>query len=424
MPGWSRRARSLHCAFVDSGPSLLGRELETRRIGTLLSHARNGRGSAVLISGEPGIGKTTLLDATTRDVADVRLLRVDGFEAESNMPFAAMQRLVTPLRDLLPTLPQRHRQALLIAAGDLQGTPPDRYLVGLGVLGLLAAASDAQPVVCAIDDAHLLDSESLDVLTFVGRRIEAEAVVLVFAARPSEQLEGRMAGIERLPLAGLPLRSALELLTSSLDDTLDPAIAAQVVAATGGNPLALVDLAGELSVKQMMESSLVDVPFPVGQHLEAFYIRRVRQLPDEVQQWLLVAAADTSGNVELITDAADRLGLARSVADQAEQSDLVDVGNTVVFRHPLVSSAAYNAARGHQRREVHRALAAAADELGMVEFEAWHAAKATLGTDAEVARRLEWVADLSGQRPTTEHRSSTRTGVPTAHRSCSATGGP
>ncbi|HVK43537.1 MAG TPA: helix-turn-helix transcriptional regulator, partial [Micropruina sp.] len=194
--------------------------------------------------------------------------------------------------------------------------------------------------------------------------------------------------------------SAVQLLLSSVGEPLDLAIAAQVVAATGGNPLALVDLAGELSVKQLMESSLADEPFPVGQHLEAFYVRRVRLLTDDLQLWLLIAAADSTGNVELIQDAADRLGLSEAMVDQAEAAGLIDVRGSasVVFRHPLVSSAAYNAAQGHQRRRVHRALATAAEKLGMIELEAWHSAKATLGTDPQVAQRLERVADLAGKR--------------------------
>lgn len=376
------------------------------RIGVLVGNARNGRGGAVLVSGEPGIGKTTLLDATASAPDGADVLRVDGYEAESTMPFAALQRLVSPLRDRLAQLPERHRLALEVAAGAVEGPAPDRYLVGLGILGLLAAASDARPLVCAVDDAHLLDPESLDVLAFVGRRLQAESVALVLAARPSEHTDARTAGIERLPLEGLALTPALELLLASVGEPIDPAIASQVVVATGGNPLALVDLAGELSVRQMTEASLADAPFPVGQHLEAFYIRRVRGLPEDVQQWLLVAAADTSGNVDLIHDATTLLGLDPSVADAAEASDLVDVGATVAFRHPLVGSAAYNAARGHQRRQVHRALAEAADALGMVELEAWHAAKATLGTDADVAKRLERVADLSGERGGLSSRAS------------------
>jgi DNA-binding CsgD family transcriptional regulator len=385
---------------------MLGREQEERRIASLLGNARNGRGGALIVSGEPGIGKTTLLAVTTTAPTGMSSLRVDGFEAESNMPFAALQRLSTPLRAWLPALPERHRQAIEVAAGDREGPPPDRYLVGLAILGLLAAAAEVEPVLCVVDDAHLLDPESLDVLAFVGRRLEAEAVALVFAARPGERIDARVAGIERIELGGLALDPALDLLLSSVGEPLDRAIAAQVVMATGGNPLALVDLAGELSVRQMIESSLTDAPFPVGQHLEAHYVRQVRSLPDDVQLWLLVAAADTSGNVDLIRDAADRLGLASGVADAAERSELVDIGSSVTFRHPLVGSAAYNAARGHQRRQVHRALAVAAEDLGMVELEAWHSARATLGTDPDVAKRLERVADLGGRRGGLSSRAS------------------
>ena len=351
-----------------------------------------------MISGDPGIGKTTLLGAGTAS-GFAHLLRVDGYEAESTMPFAALQRLTIPLAGGLHHLPDRQRQALQVAVGVAEGPAPDRYLVGLGVLGLLAAsAGEGRPLACAVDDAHLLDAESLDVLAFVARRLEAEAVVLVFATRPGEHIEARMAGIERLHLEGLARQPALALLMSSVGEPLDPAVAAQVVTATGGNPLALVDLADELSAREMTESSLADEPFPVGRHLEAFYVRQVRRLPEDLQQWLLVAAADSTGNTDLIRNAVDGLGLDRALADRAEKAGLMDVGDFVAFRHPLVASAAYNAAHGHQRRAVHRALAAAAEALGAVELEAWHSAKATVGTDAAVAGRLERVADLAGQR--------------------------
>ena len=168
---------------MEAAAHLLGRAEEQRRIAAVVSAARNGLGGALLLEGEPGIGKTALLEAATAERAGVRLLRADGFEAESTLPYAALQRLMIPLRDYLPALPERHQQALRVAAGVAAGPPPDRFLVGLGVLGLLAAAGEDTPVVCAVDDAHLLDSESLDALALVARRLGAESAALVLASR-------------------------------------------------------------------------------------------------------------------------------------------------------------------------------------------------------------------------------------------------
>lgn len=383
---------------MESAGRLLGRAAEQQQVHALLGHARNGRGGALFLTGEPGIGKTTLLDATTSDPVGMRLLRVDGFEAESTIPFAGIQRLAIPLRAHLAALPERHQQALRVAAGVADGVPPDRFLVGLGVLGLLAAAGEVEPIVCVVDDAHLLDPESLDVLTFVARRLEAESVALLFAARDAPDRDTHMAGVPVLRLAGLESEWAVRLLMASLPESIDPAAAAQIVAATGGNPLALVDLAGELSVRRLTESSLADEPLPIGHHLEALYLRRIRHLAPDLQLWLLIAAADSTGNLDLIQAAGQALGLPGDPVDEAEATGLVELGNTIRFRHPLVRSAAYNAAQGAQRRRAHRALGIAADRLGLVELEAWHAAKATLGTDLAVADRLEGVADLAGQR--------------------------
>jgi DNA-binding CsgD family transcriptional regulator len=376
---------------------LLGRDPEQRQIHALLGNARNGRGGALLIAGEPGIGKTALLDATTSQTPGVRHLRVDGYESESMIPFAAIHRLVIPLREHLSFLSERHQEALGVAAGA-EGPAPDRYLVGLGVLGLIAAAGESMPVVCAVDDAHLLDSESLDVLAFVARRLEAESVAMVFAGRETPSLTAQTAGVEMLHLSGLSSDAAVRLLMSSLPEVIDPAAAAQIAVATGGNPLALIDLAGELTARELAETGFSDEPIPVGANLETFYLRQVRHLAPDVQQWLLVAAADSTGNLDLIDRAAQVLGLPGRPADAAEAAALVELAATVRFRHPLVRSAAYNAAHGPQRRQVHAALSAAADQLDLLELEAWHAAKATLGTDPAVADRLERVADLAGRR--------------------------
>ncbi|GII54410.1 transcriptional regulator [Planotetraspora thailandica] len=377
---------------------LLGRDDERRQLGLLLGNARNGRGGSLLITGEPGIGKTALLEAATAAAAGLSMLRLDGFESEMTLPFAGIQRLTIPLSEHLPALPERQRQAIEVASGVAEGPPPDRFLVGLGVLGLLAAAAAETPVVCAVDDAHLLDQESLDVMAFVARRLAVEPVAMLFAARHEEGVSTRMGGVPELALGGLDQESATALLSRSLAAPVDPASAAAIARATGGNPLALIDLAEGLSAQELGGLGLGTDPIPVGPRLEAHYVRRVRQTDTPVQQWVLLAAADTTGNVDFIGSAARTMGLGEDVVDQVETAGLVELRGTVRFRHPLVRSAVYNAASGADRRRAHRALAGAADRHGMVELEAWHSAKATLGTDVHVADRLEHTADLAARR--------------------------
>ncbi|MDG4815030.1 LuxR family transcriptional regulator [Micromonospora sp. WMMD956] len=378
---------------------LLGRDDELRRVDALLAAARDGRGGGLVVSGEPGIGKTALLEATAAAAEGFRLLRLDGYEAESGIPFAGVHRLTIPLREHVMVLPQRQQQALQVATGLADGPPPDRYLVGLGVLGLLTAAVvSTSPVVCVVDDAHLLDAESLDVLAFVTRRLVADRVAFVFAARDEPPVAERLAGLPVLRLLGLATGPAVQLLTSVLREPIDPATAARVAAATGGNPLALIDLADELSVRDLTRSSVDAEPIPVGGRLEAFYLRQVRRTAPQQQLWLLIAAAESTGNVDLVQAAARRLGLAGTWGDEPELRGLVEVGTSLRFRHALVPSATYNGAAGADRRRVHEALSDAAGALGLVELAAWHAAKATIGTDAHVADRLEQVAELAGRR--------------------------
>lgn len=382
---------------MGGGARLLGRDAEQRQVGTLLTAARNGRGGSLLLLGEPGIGKSTLL-GTTADARGMHHLRVTGYEAESTIPFAALYRLMLPLREHFSRLSDTHQQALRVAAGSAQGPPPDRFLIGMGVLALVAAASEAAPVVLSVDDAHHLDAESMEALSFVARRLEAESAALLFAGREEPRLTDRAAGIPVLRLPGLPADDAVTLLQSALPEPIDPAAAAQIATATGCNPLALLDLATELDARRLTESSLADEPIPVGHTLEALYLRRVRHLTPDLQQWLLVAAADSTGNPDLIRTAAKALGVSDVVGEGAELAGLVTLGSAVDFRHPLVRSAVYNAAPGPERRNAHRALSQAAVDLALVELAAWHAAKATLGTDPDVADRLERVADLAGAR--------------------------
>nr|WP_062336601.1 LuxR family transcriptional regulator [Herbidospora sakaeratensis] len=379
---------------------LLGRDDEQRRLHQLLTSARNGRGGSLLVTGEPGIGKTALLESAAAGPTGMTLFRLDGFESEMALPFAAVHRLTIPLSEHFPSLSERHREAIRVASGLAEGPPPDRFLVGLGVLGLFAAAAATNPVICAVDDAHLLDQESLDVMAFVARRIAVEPVALLFAARDEQGVTARLAGMPELPLRGLTQEPATALLLRSLSAPIDPASAAAIAQATGGNPLALIDLAEQARDLTGLGLSAT-TPMPVGRRLEAYYADQVAKTDPEVRQWALLAAADTTSNLGLIDSAARTLGLGEDVADRADAAGLIELRelrDTVRFRHPLVRSAVYNAAPSAGRRRAHRALARAADNLGMVEQEAWHSAKATLGIDATVADRLEHSADLAARR--------------------------
>ncbi|MBM7830343.1 DNA-binding CsgD family transcriptional regulator [Agromyces cerinus] len=385
-------------------PSLLGRGEELERLAVLVSSARNGHGSALLLRGEAGIGKTTLLEAAMHDLAGVRVVRSDGFEAESAMPYAMLQRLGTPFTHLVPALPRRQASALRIAAGVDEGPPPDRYLVGLGMLSLLAAAAEREPVVCVVDDAHLSDPESLEVLAFVARRLKAEAVAIVLSARPDPRVDRAVAGIASLELGGLDPQTAVQVLNRSATDQVDPYLAMRFAEETGGNPLALTDLAREFTAQQLTDSSLGLGPVPIGQRLESTYLRAVEALPADTRRWLGIVAAESTGDPALIDDAARRLAVSADASGAAESAGLATSRDRVRFRHPLVRAAVYNAMTATERRRVHEALESVAGARGRPDLAVWHAAEATLGIDDDVADRLELAADAAGGRGGTVSR--------------------
>lgn len=303
------------------------------------------------------MGKSALLDAAVGRANGVRVVRSDGFEAESAMPYAAVQRLGVPFAEHLDALPPRQVSALRIAAGLDDGDPPDRYLVGLGLLSLLAAAGESEPIACVVDDAHLIDSESLEVLAFVARRLEAESVVVIMTARPDERTHLATAGVPAFELAGLEPVAAVQLLNRSVRGTVDPLLATLIADETGGNPLALIDLGREFTAEELTESTVMRTPVPVGVQLEAHYLRQVEAIPGDTQLWLLVAAAESTGDRILIEEAAERLGLPTDAAAEAEHARLVSVHHTVAFRHPLVRSAVYNGMPASDRRRAHETLA-------------------------------------------------------------------
>ncbi|TQJ31477.1 AAA family ATPase [Microbacterium sp. SLBN-146] len=378
--------------------ALLGRGSELDTLRSLFAAARNSAGGTLLVQGDAGVGKTTLLEAALEDVAGMRVMRITGFAAESSLAFSALQRLGRPLSSYTGSIPEAQQTALGVASGLAIGAPPQRALVGLASLSLLAAAGDDIPTICVVDDTHLLDRESLDVMGFVARRLSAEAVAVVFATRPDEEVSRALAGVPRLELAGLDAESGATLLRESVDGELDPSIVAEFVNLSGGNPLALRELGSEWTAEELTAAAIAHSPTPIGRQLEAHYTERVRSLPEHTRLWLLVAAAESTGDASVVRSAATALGLDDAASATAERAGLVSVHDSVRFRHPLVQASVYNSAADPDRRRVHGALRAETAARGQRELAAWHAAAASSGLSAEVSEELAAVADLVAAR--------------------------
>lgn len=379
-------------------PPFVGRTQERERLRALLARARNGIGGSVVIRGDPGIGKTTLLEAAVADASALRVLRITGYEVESALAYGALQRLCRPLASYVPELPARQREALGVAAGLLDGRPPERNLVGLATLSLLSRAADDSPLVCLVDDAHQLDPESLGVLGFVSRRLSAESLALVFAGRDDDVLAASLAGVPELRLGGLSPPAASQLLHHWVAGDLDGVIADEIVTRTGGNPLALRDLSNGWTAHELTTAALHGSPIPIGPKLEAHYSDLVGSLSTDARLWLLIAAAESAGDPQVVHEVAGAIGLAETASAEVENRRLAEIREVVRFRHPLIRSAVYSGAADYDRRRVHAALHTATLRAGNREFAAWHAAAACAGPDAEVAAELVRLADDAGAR--------------------------
>ena len=373
-------------AFVD-------RSAEREALRGLLARAADGYSGALVLRGEVGVGKTALLNETVAAAAaaGMQTIRLTGVEPETHLSYAGLHRFLLPFADHLERLPAPQREALRSTFGLVAGPPADRFLVALAVLTLLAEAASEAPLVCVVDDVQWLDPESAVVLGFVARRLYAERVMLLFAVRaPAGDLPA-LAGLPEMSIAGLDEGAALELLASLVPGPLSPAVGARVVAETGGNPLALVEVARELSPGQLAGVELLPEPLPVGGSLEEAFGRRVRRLPAEARLLLAVAAAEPVGSQALVWRAAGQLGIDPDAAASADLGGLAAIGSQVEFRHPLIRSVVYQTMPLRQRRLIHRALAAAGDgsEPDRV---AWHLGMAAAGPDEAVAARLEQAA--------------------------------
>jgi DNA-binding CsgD family transcriptional regulator len=378
-------------------PELTARHAERAAFDRLIEAVRGGQSRALVVRGDPGVGKTVLLDylAAGAAAAGCRVARAAGMQTEMTLAFAGLHQLCAPMLDRLTRLPDPQSGALRTAFGLAAGPPPDRFLVGLAVLGLLSDVAAERPLLCVVDDEQWLDRASAQALGFAARRLGADPVGLVFAARqPGEELTG----LPELPVEGLRDDDARALLESALPGPLDARVRDLIVAETQGNPLALLELPRGLTPAELAGGFGLPRSAPLPGRIEGSFRRQLEALPEQTRRLLLLAAAEPYGDLSLVWRAAERLGLDAAAASPALEAGLVEFGARVVFRHPLLRSAAYRAASIQDRQQVHRILAEVTDPVDEPDRRAWHRAKAAPGPDEEVAAELERSADRAQAR--------------------------
>ncbi|HYX58957.1 MAG TPA: AAA family ATPase, partial [Streptosporangiaceae bacterium] len=363
----------------------MDRRDERDTLDRLVGAVRTGESQVLVLCGEPGVGKTALLDYVSSQAAGCRLARAVGVQSEMELAFAGLHQLCAPMLDRLEALPAPQREALRTSFGISTGPAPDRFVLGLAVLSLLSEAAGQRPLLCLVDDTQWLDRASAQVLGFVARRLAAEPVALIFAARvPGEEL----AGLPELPVAGLRKEDAQALLDSALAGSLDARVRDQIIAETRGNPLALLELPRGLSPAELAGGFGLPGAVSLPGRIEKSFRRQLDALPAQTRRLLLLSAADPSGDPALVRRAAGQLGIQIPAAEPAAEAGLAEFTPRVRFRHPLVRSAAYRLAPLTERQQAHAALADATDP-GDPDRRAWHRAQAAPGPDEEVAAELE-----------------------------------
>jgi DNA-binding CsgD family transcriptional regulator len=374
---------------------LTGRGAERGMLDQFVEAIRAGESRALVLSGEAGVGKTALLEYLVERAADCRVLRATGVQSEMELAFSALHQLCSPILDHLDGLPAPQHAALQTAFGVSSGAPPDKFLVGLAVLNLLSDVAERQPLVCVVDDEQWLDRASAQVLGFVARRLAAESVGLLFAARvPSDDLTG----VCELEVAGLETADARALLDSALAGPLDSGVRDLILNETRGNPLALLELSRGVKPDRLAGGFGLLGAVQLSEQVEESFRRRIEVLPEQTRWLLLVAASDPIGDPALVWRAAERLGIDGEAGAAAQSAGLVDFGTRVRFRHPLVRSVIYRSASLEDRHSAHRALAEVTDPGQDPDRRAWHRAHAAPGPDEDVAAELERSADRAQAR--------------------------
>jgi DNA-binding CsgD family transcriptional regulator len=376
---------------------LLGRREEQRRLAALLHGAREGRAGVLVLRGEAGIGKSALLSDLAKNADDFCICRAGGVESEMELAYAGLQQLCGPLTGHNVELTTLHRNVLDQVFGLTEGAPPERFLVGIAALDLVATAAKKQPIVWLVDDAQWIDQASMQAIGFVGRRLLAERIVILIATRDVSD-ENELAGLPELRIGGLNTDDAGRLFDSVVSGPTDPLVRDRIFSETRGNPLALLELPRAWTTAELVEGLSESAGIPLTGRLESAFAKRLRELPPDTQTLLALAAAEPKGDPALLWSAAQRLGLDWSAAAPAERAGLLEVGHGVYFRHPLVRAAAYRCAPLEKRLEVHRTLAEVADPIHDADRRAWHWACSTVGHDEKIAAELERTAGRARAR--------------------------
>ncbi|QVI24868.1 AAA family ATPase [Nocardia tengchongensis] len=371
--------------------TLRGRRNECAPLDRLLADVRSGSSRVLVLRGEAGIGKTALIEYLVGNAADCQITRAAGVESQMELAFAGLHQLCAPFMDHLDRLPPPQREALSVAFGLSSGGVPDRFLVGLAVLSLLAEAAETQPLLCVVDDTQWLDRVSAQTLAFVARRVLAERVAFVFAERTpvADPERDPLTGLPELQLRGLPDKDARALLVSAIPGRVDSDVIDRIVAEARGNPLALLELPQGLTSAQLAGGYARPDLRPVVTQIEHSFLQRIEALSTAARRVLLTAAAEPLGDMALLRRAVERLDLGADAMAAAEKTGLIEFEAQVRFRHPLVRSAAYRAADPGDRRAAHRALAEETDPALDPDRRAWHRASATVEPDEQVAAELE-----------------------------------
>ncbi|SHN26615.1 helix-turn-helix transcriptional regulator [Cryptosporangium aurantiacum] len=392
--------------------TLIDRQTERARLDRMVTAVRGGESHVLVLHGPAGVGKSALLQYAQREAADLRVLRAVGIESEMELAFAGVHLLCQPLLDRLEHLPDHRREALETVFGMRAGAPPDLFLVSLAALDLLSSASENGPLLCLIDDAQWLDRASVQVFGYVGRRLLAESIGLLFGTRePGPELRG----LEQMEITGLRPTDAHALLDSVTQASLDRGIRDRIVAESQGNPLALIELSYGLSRTQLAGGrGLLNAETPPGR-IEESLLSRVEALSESARMLLVVAAAEPVGDPDLVLRAAERLGVSSAAG---EVDELLTITDRVTFRLPLVRSAVYRAAAAEKRRAAHRVLAEVTDAETAPDRRAWHLAAASAEPDEALAAELERSAELA------QARSGLAAAAAFLHRSVALTGEP